>query len=259
MSNNNYTERAFWQEYWANHEVKPTETVFFKELIKDWPPGGKTFIEIGGFPGSFAAYFAREYKYDVTLLDYVVLPDVVRRVEEINRIPSGTIKTIESDFFSFESEKKYDIVFSAGFIEHFDDTKDVLQRHLELLKPGGKLLVTLPNFRGLNGLIQKIFDKDNYDIHNINCMDVEHLMSIADALQVDAAQVHYYGKPTLWLENIENRNAAIRTFVRLSAKIIRRIPFYKNRVLATYIIISGNKATAVDKKLSASKSTKTKV
>jgi len=36
-----------------------------------------------------------------------------------------------------------------GFIEHFDEPVGVVVRHLDLLKPGGILLLGVPNYGGI--------------------------------------------------------------------------------------------------------------
>jgi 2-polyprenyl-3-methyl-5-hydroxy-6-metoxy-1,4-benzoquinol methylase len=44
-------------------------------------------------------------------------------------------------------------VISFGFIEHFDNPENVIQKHLDLLKPGGILIVGVPNFTGIHGIL----------------------------------------------------------------------------------------------------------
>jgi 2-polyprenyl-3-methyl-5-hydroxy-6-metoxy-1,4-benzoquinol methylase len=39
---------------------------------------------------------------------------------------------------------------SWGLIEHFTDTESVISAHVNLLKPGGILIVSIPNLRGFN-------------------------------------------------------------------------------------------------------------
>ncbi|MDR2815032.1 MAG: class I SAM-dependent methyltransferase [Prevotellaceae bacterium] len=127
------TDRKFWQEYWKNYEYEkiPAKVPFGKFLSR--LDGASSFIEVGGFPGVFAAYFYKRGCKEVSLLDFYIDKGMVSKFEKINSIPQGTITCIESDFFNFEANKKYDIVFSYGFIEHFSDTKDVMQRHVNLL------------------------------------------------------------------------------------------------------------------------------
>ena len=145
------TDRNYWKEYWKNYEYGkiPSEVPFKKFLPKLHEIN--SFIEIGGFPGVYAAYFYKLGCPDVSLLDFYIDKNIVNKFEKINNIPENTINCIESDFFHFETGKRYDFVFSYGFIEHFENTKDVIARHCALMNPKekGRLLILLPNFRGL--------------------------------------------------------------------------------------------------------------
>ena len=134
---NNLTDREFWKEYWSNYiyEKVPTRSEFDKYFTPAMYGGeGKTSIEIGGFPGTMSLYFKRR-GYSPTLLDFYVDPKIIDGLEESNGFSKGDVEYIESDFFAFKSEKQYDLVFSIGFIEHFDDTADVIRRHVDLVKP----------------------------------------------------------------------------------------------------------------------------
>jgi 2-polyprenyl-3-methyl-5-hydroxy-6-metoxy-1,4-benzoquinol methylase len=48
----------------------------------------------------------------------------------------------------------FDFVTSFGFIEHFDNPKVAVKYHIDLLKPGGMALITIPNYGGIYGKIQ---------------------------------------------------------------------------------------------------------
>ena len=95
--NNNITDKAYWDKYWENYRYDkiPQKVVFapfMPRLVK-----GKSFIEIGGFPGVFAAYFFQQGVQDVSILDFHINPGIVRKFEEINGLPDGSIHCIESD------------------------------------------------------------------------------------------------------------------------------------------------------------------
>ncbi|MDR3189090.1 MAG: class I SAM-dependent methyltransferase [Prevotellaceae bacterium] len=237
---NNLTDRKFWQEYWKNYEYEkiPAKVPFKKFLPK--LDGAGSFIEIGGFPGVFAAYFYKRGCKDVSLLDFYIDKSIVNKFEAVNDIPQGAISCIESDFFKFETDKKYDIVFSYGFIEHFEDTKDVMERHTKLLNlknvmGGGILLIILPNFRGLNGLIQYIFDRKNLRAHNLNSMKLSTLRNIATDLGLKNISVEYSRKPMVWLEPAVG-SKLLRRLVKLLSHFLKLFPI-KCRWLSPYIIV----------------------
>lgn len=236
---NNITDKHYWEEYWANYQYgnMPIKVVFekFMPLLNR----GKSFIEIGGFPGMLAAFFYNRGIKDVTVLDFHMNTDIVRKFEFINQLPQNTIQCIQADFFNFSSEKTYDIVFSLGFIEHFQDTKDVIQRHVNLLSPDGQLLILIPNFLGLNGKVQKWFDKENLDAHNLQSMEIPYLQNILQQTDLKDIQIDYLGKPMLWLEpKPENKN--FRKLVKMFSYAAKLIPI-KSKFLSPYIAIYARK------------------
>lgn len=233
--NNSITDKAYWETYWENYRYDkiPKKVVFapfMPRLAK-----GTSFIEIGGFPGVYAAYFYQQGVRDVTILDFHINTRVVRGFEEINGLPDGSIQCIESDFFAFATEKRYDVVFSLGFIEHFEDTRDVINRHVELLSGEGQLLILIPNFLGLNGKLQRRFDKANLDSHNLRSMEIPYLKEIMQSFQFSEVSVDYIGKPMLWLEpKPENRRG--RKWVKMLSYFVKLFPI-KGKLLSPFIAI----------------------
>ncbi|MDR0614065.1 MAG: class I SAM-dependent methyltransferase [Dysgonamonadaceae bacterium] len=233
------TDRNYWKEYWKNYEYGkiPSEVPFKKFLPKLHEIN--SFIEIGGFPGVYAAYFYKRGCPDVSLLDFYIDKNIVNKFEKINNIPENTINCIESDFFQFETGKRYDFVFSYGFIEHFENTKDVIARHCALMNPEekGRLLILLPNFRGLNGCIQYLFDKKNLKAHNLNSMNITLLKQTVTELGLKNISVEYTRKPMIWLEP-KNKNMLLRKMVKLLSFILKLFPV-RCRLLSPFIMIYG--------------------
>lgn len=240
---NNLTDREFWKEYWSNYiyEKVPTRSEFDKYFTPAMHGGeGKTSIEIGGFPGTMSLYFKRR-GYSPTLLDFYVDPKIIDGLEESNGFSKGDVEYIESDFFAFKSEKQYDLVFSIGFIEHFDDTADVIRRHVDLVKPGGTLFIALPNFRGLNGWVQKGFDRRNYDAHNISSMIPSRLRAILGSLPLKDVKVQYTAKPMLWLEPQKGvKNKIARKVVKFFSHAMKLFPV-PSRLMSPYIVLTAEK------------------
>ena len=234
---NELTDRDHWARYWSNYKYEkiPSKTIYDKYVptLK-----GNSFIEIGGFPGINAAYFYKNVCKDVTLLDFYVDKSIVTKFEQINAIPKDSIKCIESDFFLFEGNRKYDIVFSLGFIEHFENVQDVIHRHIRLLSENGRLLIILPNLRGLNGLIQWLFDRKNLYSHNLESMKVDTLKKIMEHAGLKSWNVEYTRKPMVWLEPKPGIiNNIGRNLIKIFSYFIKLFPI-KGRFLSPFIIIS---------------------
>lgn len=240
MGANNLTDRSFWKTYWENYQYgKVPQKMFFDRFLpKDLK--NKSFIEIGGFPGTMSVYFHKKYGCSVSLLDFYIDEEMVRETERINGVKPHTVSCIEQDFFHFSTENRYDFVFSLGFIEHFNDTEDVIRRHVDLLAPNGVLLITLPNLLGLNGWIQRRFDKENYDAHNLKSMEIDQLKKIMATFSLKDLRVEYTRKPIVWLEPKAKTSPMIRRVIKIISYAIKLFPI-KRRWLSPYIVIAARK------------------
>ncbi len=242
---NQLTDRKFWTRYW---ESKPDlalsidkDYLFHKQLdhiIKENKIN--TAIELGGFPGYYSIFLKKHFNIQVSLFDYFVHPVILKKVLHKNGLTEDDISIIENDLFSYIPEKKYDLVLSCGLIEHFRDTKDIIEHHLKFLKPEGILFITLPNFKGVNGWVQKTFDKENYQKHYIDCMDPEFLARILKELNLEVLTASYYGKYSVWLENKHQKSGLTKAFIRIiwfiGKAFTKLIPF-ESKYLSPYIIL----------------------
>lgn len=138
----------------------------FDELFRKLLPKGRLrLLEVGCAPGRFLLYFSEQMGYAVTGIDYSpVGHQLTRRNLESAGIAGDVIM---GDFFSEPIPgESFDLVFSAGFIEHFRDPVPVVQRMRDLVRPGGQVLATVPNVAGFPGLHWKATNREAYDRHN---------------------------------------------------------------------------------------------
>jgi len=179
------------------------------------------------------------------LLDYFVHQPLVDELLETNGLKKDDIKIIETDLFTFKPVEKYDMVLSFGLIEHFADTRAIIQTHLPLLNPGGTLFITLPNFTGVNGWLQRNFDPDNYGKHNIASMDLGLLRQIYTDLGLTEIVVHYHGRFSVWLENRESTSAWAKFVMKtvwIVGKMITKVIPFESKLLSPYIVTSAKAA-----------------
>ncbi len=244
----NLTDRSFWKAFWESRKnlifyIKPNYVFgdILAKLITEKQV--KNAIELGGFPGYYATYLKKYQHLDTTLFDYFIHEGLINQLLETNGLKPGDINIIEADLFEYKPEKPYDMVLSFGLIEHFNDTKAIIATHLQFLKPAGVLFITLPNFKGINGWIQRKFDKENYDKHNINSMDLQLLAKCCEDLGLTEIETYYHGKFTVWLENKSEQGAMTKAFVKAvwwMVKLAKIIPF-TNKALSPYIVVKAVK------------------
>ncbi|WP_259068422.1 class I SAM-dependent methyltransferase [Mucilaginibacter sp. X4EP1] len=244
----NLTDRSFWKAFWESRKklifyIKPNYVFgdILAKLIAEKQI--KNAIELGGFPGYYATYLKKYEHLDTTLFDYFIHEGLINQLLEKNGLKPGDINIIEADLFEYKPATPYDMVLSFGLIEHFNDTKAIVETHLQFLKPGGVLFITLPNFKGINGWIQRKFDKENYDKHNINSMDLQLLAKCCKDLGLADIETYYHGKFTVWLENKSEQGTMTKAFVKAvwwMVKLAKIIPF-PNKTLSPYIVVKAVK------------------
>ena len=243
------TDRDFWVKYWESKtdlSVTIPENYLFHQQLKEIAKQNqvKTAIELGGFPGYYAVFLKKYLKLDVTLLDYFVHEPITHQLLKANGLAKDDIHIIETDLFNYEPAQQYDLVLSCGLIEHFNDTEDIIRRHISFLKPGGTLFITLPNFKAVNGWFQKNFDKENYDKHNINCMDPKLLKQIVEKEGLKVLNASYFGKFSIWLENEQEKSTGVRLFKKTSwliGKVFTKIFPFDCKQLSPYIVIEAKR------------------
>lgn len=85
----------------------------------------------------------------------------------------------------------FDLVFSSGLIEHFDDTAAVIAEHLRVVKPGGRLVLIVPNFEGLQGRIWKRMARPLWEKHRV--FGPQHLAGVLKELKLQSVEFGYLG------------------------------------------------------------------
>jgi SAM-dependent methyltransferase len=247
---NELTDKAFWANYWESkkglaYNVPPNHT-FHKllgEIVKENQPSSA--IELGGFPGYYAIFLKKYFGLGTALFDFYIHPGVLKEVLKANQLSEKDITVIEGDLFNYQPQKQYDLVLSCGLIEHFNDTKDIIEKHLQFLKPGGTLFITLPNFTGVNGWVQRKFDMSNYEKHNISSMNPQLLAAYCKELGLKNIEAYYYGKFSVWLENREQQTGLVQAFIKttwLAGKITTKIIPVESKALSPYIVLKAVKS-----------------
>ena len=141
---NELTDKAFWANYWESKKdvafTVPAKYTFHK-LLQQVVSKNKTTsaIELGGFPGYYAIFLHKYLGLQTTIFDFYIHKPVLKQVLEANQLNESDVDIIEGDLFDQQPKEQYDLVLSCGLIEHFNDTKDIIARHLPFLKPQGTL------------------------------------------------------------------------------------------------------------------------
>ena len=169
------------------------------------------------------------------MLDRYIDREVIQALSTTNAVKN--INIIEGDVFDLSVNEKFDVVMSAGFIEHFSNVNSVIDKHIDYLEPNGILILSVPNLLGLNGLLQKIIDKETYDTHFLETMDDQNLKRIVSGKNLDIEYINYYGKFCLWLEDVDDKPRWIRRLVYLTNIVGRFLVRFESRMFSPYLIV----------------------
>lgn len=226
--------------------------VLYKKYLSD--SKNKTIIEIGSAPGQHLIKLNKEYgllPFGVEYTDKGVA--INRKNFELNNINPNNV--LKADFFSEEFQNTYketfDVVLSRGFIEHFGDVEKVIENHLNLLKKGGYLIITIPNLNGVYYWWTWLFNREQLSMHNLNIMQIKDFYKLFNNnTKLNILHCNYYGTFTFWLFTAKNRyiEKSIINFLRISQKILNcvfKVIFkekgYESRIFSPNLIFIGVK------------------
>jgi 2-polyprenyl-3-methyl-5-hydroxy-6-metoxy-1,4-benzoquinol methylase len=187
--------------------------------------GYRTFMEIGCAASAWLPYFAREYGYSVSGLDYSETG--CRLAEENLRLLGLKYDEIVcADIFEWGPGKKYDVIFSYGVIEHFDDPGKILGICREHLRENGLLITVVPNFNGLMGFLNEAAAPDIYRMHKV--LTREQLVSLHEAAGLKNVRTDYAGIFSLAVVPWARSRRALLRPDGLPGKVAARVINYAN-------------------------------
>lgn len=238
------TTKELWQSHWSGGNLKkiPKDFNFYKLLQeiskKIAADSNRTCIELGGFPGFFSIYFKKYCNLNPSLIDFYFDKNYFHELLKYNNLDIGDIRVINSDVLEYNPSENYDLVCSFGLIEHFEDLNLILKSHLKFLNEDGYLLITVPNFLGINGILQRIFDNNNYKIHNLKAMNIGTVEKILVKLGCSDVVASYFPTTQVWIENLSNRGVLLNILIRVLNKVIPIIAMIfgsQNKILSNNI------------------------
>jgi 2-polyprenyl-3-methyl-5-hydroxy-6-metoxy-1,4-benzoquinol methylase len=221
------TEKAHWENRWKRirepKEIRrDTKHAVNSELVKIFDTylpqqAGLGILEIGGAPGQYLAYFAREFGYSTHAIDYSIVGCYM--IREVFEDMNLDVTIYNRDIFSDLSDlPRFDIVFSMGFIEHFTDLDSVVGKHVELLKKKGILILGVPNYRGISHAVLKRLAPQKLSMHNLEAMEIKRWESFEKKQGLQTIFKAYIGgfNPGMYrrCENRTLKNQLIRFFFK---------------------------------------------
>ncbi|MFC1590514.1 hypothetical protein ACFL42_03390, partial [Candidatus Omnitrophota bacterium] len=146
----------------------------------------------------------------------------------------------EKDFSTWNHSIKYDLICSFGFIEHFKGEleKQIIKKHIDMLKPGGKLILTVPNFNYGQYIICSLLNRRLLRKHNIKTMTLSYFKDIASLNGLNIIYLKYYGGLfDFWLgdDNLNIFQLILHKILRVARYLLHNIKL-NNRFFSPYIV-----------------------
>lgn len=193
--NRNLLDAKSWDRRWGGLRRGPRplrawrsyQDWLYTKLFRKFVEPGARILEIGCGGSRWLPFFARRFNAEVWGVDFSpngveTARDALRRVGCAGNIVLGDLFTdteVPQDYF--------DVVWSAGFIEHFTDTPATLRRISSYARSGGGLVITsVPNAYGVIGKLRQLGDPSTRESHialSPSQLDASHRAAGLEVLQ----------------------------------------------------------------------------
>ncbi len=261
--------KRYWDEWWSNKEHPPQRFDPFSPRRRDWvnmrfhryfiralegiATEGKSFLEIGCGASFWLPYFAKQFGFEVTGIDYSNVG--CAQAEKTLEREGVKGRIVQTDMFAppEDLEESFDLVFSWGVIEHFEDTVGCLGAVAGFLKPGGLALTVIPNMAGLMGRLQRIVNEAVYLTHvplDKRRLEEAHRDAGMDVMSCEYLVFLHLGVVNTEASNTKTASASdgasaketIAAFLRFVEPVLDALP--ANGTTSPYIVCRATKPAA---------------
>ena len=240
LTNSKYWAKCYSNYNFRKHEKDHAVYQYIDKFIPD--TDDKSFLEIGSFPGSFSAKFG-DKGYVLNGID-IYAENALGLVNWFKSLKYKIGEFFVSDFFNHEFNKKYNVVGSFGFIEHFTNFTEVIKNHLDLVEVGGYIIIVTPNYRGFfQKYIHRYFAKNDFNNHFIPSMNPECWEKVIATYGFKTIHCGYFGGFKLWVP-LEKKSFINKLFFRIVYKlsnILNSIIWFESSLFSQYCGIVAQK------------------
>lgn len=123
--------------------------------------------------------------------------DISEHATKIAASRVSSAKIFQSEIFSIQGRCSYDVITCFDVLEHIPDVDSALAHLLELLKPGGALVMTVPVYDTIVGKIVGRLDRDPTHVHKESRYDWINRVAAAGFQHLHWKGVlrYYFGGP----------------------------------------------------------------
>ncbi len=216
----NLAPREFWDSTYQKPTLPQRVNMHFsfdrclaevmRTALLDLSPGAKA-LEIGAAPGKWMAFLS-DLGLEVTGLELSESGSSL--MSENLAILGVPANILVGDFEEVTPRADYDVVYSLGFLEHFTNPEEMLNRHFMWAKKShnSRVIVGVPLFNNLHGTLQSVGSRSVLDMHNKAVMNPEFFRSASAGENWEVSKVDYLGsfEPALIYVDVERSARLIR-------------------------------------------------
>lgn len=171
----------YWDAVWRDHDrVKRRAARVLKkrtnyvdaaflhllfDLLSDRLADNTSILEIGCANSLWLPYLARHGGFRISGLDYSAVGCEQERELLTECGVHGTVMQGDALTPPQALERQFDLVYSYGVVEHFENTSRVIESFARFLKPNGILVTIVPNLAGINGVLMHFLNPDQFRRH----------------------------------------------------------------------------------------------
>jgi SAM-dependent methyltransferase len=181
------TDQRYWDDVWRytdDFASTPAPRIydamtdrFLQRAFRIHLGKSRRFLEVGAGGSPWPAWIASAIGAEAWGIDFsrAGLAMAARAVAA----DGARVSLVEGDLFDKERlpARYFDVVYSGGFVEHFPNPRPVMERFADLIAPGGVMVTLVPNLCGINGLVQRVVDKETFERHvtlSTHSLDAAH-------------------------------------------------------------------------------------
>jgi len=194
-----------WDGVWAVAPRRPLSprsyyTRRLDEVFSRYLRPGAAVFEAGAGGSRWLPYLATRFSCRVNGMDYSepgvrAAREHLRQASVAGTVTLGNVLEPHPDL-----ERQFDLVWSAGLIEHFDDPARVVGGLARFLRPGAVMVTLVPNLQGAVGRLHRVVDAAVYRMHRVlDPADLDRAHAAAGLVPVEPAA--YFGVFSLGVAN----------------------------------------------------------
>jgi SAM-dependent methyltransferase len=260
--NNRLTDEQYWDKTWegvADGKEEPNRfkrylfeqaytRILWNRILPRFLPkgGGRRIIELGSAPGKNLLPWRTRFGYEIFGADFSETGMAAQR-QLFARLGLDESRSIFADFLSEDflraHAEAYDVVYSAGLIEHFSEPRTAIDVHLKILKPGGYLVISIPN---IVGIYRHMLAPEVVAAHNLDIMQIPKFRSLFEIPGLERLFCAYYGGLNLGIAFAETTafHRALPKLQIMANLAARAVPIPENRWTSPFLLYIGRKQPA---------------